>query len=129
MRYLLAASLILSSALFPAVASATTPASDAAVATPTAVSTGVTAPQLAAAINIDVPHEVAWETLPTDATVGLKLTVDENGKAHNVQVTKPLNSFWDARVVEAVEKAHYRPAMMNRKNIAMDVNLTVSVTR
>jgi TonB family protein len=129
MRYILAASLMLSSLLFPTVASATTPASDSATAQPIRVSTGVVAPKLIAPINLSLPSELAWQTLPGNATVGLSLTIDENGKAHDVQVTKSLTNFWDARVVEAVEKARYRPATIDRKNIPLTVNLTVSVTR
>jgi hypothetical protein len=129
MRKILAATLLLSSALCPAIASAATMASDADAAQPVRVSTGVIAPTLADTLNLDLPSALNWTPLPYDASVGVSLIVDEKGNTHNVEITKSLNRFWDARVVAAVEKAHYHPASIDQQNIPMAVNLVISIAR
>lgn len=129
MRSLLAATFVLSSLFVPTMASAATPAPESAAAQPIRVSTGVTTPTLLTPISLNVPSSLTWEILPNDAKVELKLVVDEKGNAHDVQVTRSLTPFWDARVVEAVSKALYRPASIDQQNIPMAVNLTVSIAR
>jgi hypothetical protein len=129
MRRILTASLVLSSVLFPALASASTPAPEATAAQPIRVSTGVTSPSLLTPITLDVPSTYSWQTLPGNATVGVSLVVDEKGNAHNVQVTRSLTPFWDARIADAISKAHYRPASLDEQSIPMTLNLTVAIAR
>ena len=129
MRRILTASLMLSSVLFPALASASTPAPEATAAQPIRVSTGVTNPSLLTPISLDSPSALSWQTLPNNATVGVTLVVDEKGNAHDVQVTRSLTPFWDARIAEAVAKAHYRPASLDSQSIPMTLNLTVAIAR
>ncbi|MDR3793200.1 MAG: TonB family protein [Terracidiphilus sp.] len=129
MKSILATSLLLSAALTPAIASASTPASDAATAQPVRISTGVTAPELLKPISLNVPSALDWEPLPNDGQVAVSLVVDENGNAHDAQVTKSLSRFWDARVLAAVESAKYRPASIDNKSIPMTVNLLVKIAR
>jgi len=130
MRIALTASLMLASLLAPAAAFASTSAADSSdSATPVRVSTGVVAPELLNSITLQVPSEVAWQTLPTEAKVGLAFTVDANGQPKNIQVTKSVNAFWDARVIEALEKAQYRPATVSKTPVPMNVNLLVNIAR
>ena len=129
MRNILAATLALSSALSPAMALASTSASDAGTSQPIRISTGVIAPKLVNSLKLDLPAAASWEPLPNDGQVTLSLVVDEKGQAHNVQVTRPLNRFWDARVQQAVEKAQYRPAMIDNQAIPMSLNLVVKIAR
>jgi len=126
MRFTLAASLLVSSVLFPAVASASEPAPAAANAQPVRVSTGVTAPSLITPIKIELSDRAPK---PIAGEVGLSIAVDEKGEVHDVKVTRPLNSFWDARVVAAIEKGHFRPASLNHQAIPMNVDLTVAIAR
>jgi hypothetical protein len=129
MKSILAASLMLASTLSPAIASASTPASDAATAQPIRISTGVTAPELLKPIILNLPSTLTWEPLPGDSQIAVSLVVDENGNAHGAQVTKSLNRFWDARVLAAVENAKYRPASIDNKSIPMTLNLLVKIAR
>jgi hypothetical protein len=129
MRHILATSLVLSSLALPAVAFANQPADDAA-STPTArVSTGVTAPSLLNAAGLAIPAGLPTDAIPVDAQVGLTLTVDENGQPQDIHVVKGVNPFWDARVVDAVSKFHYRPGTIDAKPIPVDMNLTVNIAR
>ena len=51
---------------------------------------------------------------PADAQVGLSLTVDQNGRPQNIQVIKSLTPFWDARVIDAVSKFHFRAGTIDQ---------------
>jgi TonB family protein len=123
-----AAILMLASAFFPTVASASTPASDSAVA-PIRVSTGAVAPTLVDGLNIDFTNLISSQAVPSDAQINISLTVDEKGRPHHVQVLKSFNPLLDACIVSAVEKAHYRPGTVDQQAIPMDVNLVVNVKR
>lgn len=129
MKSILAASLMLSTALSPTIASASTPASDDVTAQPIRISTGVTAPELLKPISLNIPSALNWQPLPSDGQISVSLVVDENGNAHDAQVTKSLNRFWDARVLAAVENAKYRPASIDNKSIPMTLNLLVKIAR
>lgn len=130
MRTLFVGTLALASMIAPAVAFASTSPEDASTpANPIRVSTGVVAPKISNAASIALPTEFVAVPLPADAKIGLKLTVDAQGNAHNVTVTKSLNPFWDARVVEAVEKAHYNAGTVSNQPTAMDLNLDVKIAR
>ena len=130
MRYMIASTLLLSSLVLPAAARASRPSDDVAASTPTPrVSTGVTAPTLLRSIGITLPDGLPKEAIPVDAQVGLTLTVDEKGEPQDIQVVKGINPFWDARIVEAVSKFHYRPGTIDAKPIPVDMNLTVTLAR
>jgi hypothetical protein len=124
-----AAILMLSSVLFPTLASASTSASDAVVAQPIRISTGAIAPKLVDALNLDLTSILPPQFVPEDAQIDLSMTVDQNGKAHHVQVVKSFNPLWDACVVSAVEKAQFQPGTIDKQVIPMDVNLVVNVKR
>src|ERR1700747_3682366 len=105
MRPILASTLMLSSILIPAAANASTSADDATAPTPAIrVSTGVTAPMLDKAISIQLPDGLPKTFIPMDSMVGLSFTVDTKGQAQDVKVVKSMNPYWDARVVEAIQK-------------------------
>jgi len=78
------------------------------------------------------PHHSRWtaqDAIPVDARIGLTLTVDEKGQPQDVQVIQGINPFWDARIVDAVRKFHYRPGTIDNKPTPVDLNLTVTIAR
>lgn len=129
MRHIIAATIMLSSMLFPAVANASSSSDDVAASTPNLrVSTGVTPPSLAQSISIQIPDGMSRSFVPMDTRVGLSLTVDSNGHPQNIKVVKSSNPYWDARVVDAIQKSHFRPGKVDSTPVPVDMNLTVVVT-
>jgi Gram-negative bacterial TonB protein C-terminal len=127
MRHIIASSILLSSLLLPAAANASQPSDDASASTQAPrVSTGVTAPTLLESIGLSIPEGLPKDAIPVDAQVGLTLTVDDKGQPQDVHVVKGINPFWDARIVEAVRKFHYRPGTIDSKPIPVDMNLTIN---
>jgi TonB family protein len=130
MRRILVASLLLSSLTLPAVAKASKPVDDASAPTPVRISTGVIAPVLLSSDELSIPQGLlSFNMLPADAAVQLSLTVNEKGEPENIHVVKSYSPFLDARVVEAVSKFHFRPGTIDNQPTAIDLNLTVNVTR
>lgn len=128
MRHMLASTLVLSSMLLPAMAKASTSADDVTAATPTLrVSSGVTAPSLIDSVAIPLPEGLSRTFMPMNSVVGLSLTVDSNGQAKDVKVVKPSNPYWDARVVEAIQKSHFHPGMVDNTPVPVEMNLTVQI--
>ena len=129
MRRILATSLLLPSLLLPAVANASTPVDDASAPTPARVSTGVIAPVLVDTASLSVPEGFSLEFIPAEAQVGVAFTVDTKGQPQDIHVVKSYNPFWDARVVETVSQFHYKPGTVSNQPVAVDMNLTVNITR
>lgn len=130
MRPVLASSLMLSSLFLTAMAHASTTPDDATAPTPgVRVSTGVTAPTLAEPISVPMPVGISSAFVPADSTITLSFTVDSNGSAQNVKVTKSLSPYWDARVVEAIQKSHFKPGKLNDQAVPIDMNLVVSLMK
>ena len=130
MRPVLASTLMLSSMFLTAAAHASTTADDATAPTPEVrVSTGVTAPKLAEAISIAMPDGLSKAFVPADSKLELSFTVDSKGQAQNVKVTKSVSPYWDARVVEAIQKSHFKPGKLDDKAVDIDMNLVVSLMR
>ena len=130
MRHILASSLMLSSMLIPTVAHASSSTDDATVSTPAfRVSTGVTAPSLIGNLAVGFPDGLPQSFAPMDTQVGLTLTVDESGQPQNVKVVKSSNPYWDARVIAAVQKSHFKPGKVDNTPIPVDMNLTVNIAR
>ncbi len=126
MRHMLASTIMLSSMLIPAVANASTSVDDVTAPTATLrVSTGVVGPVLTNSLDIPLPDGLSREFVPADVAVSLK--VNANGKAEDVKVIKATNPYWDARVVDAIQRSHFRPGTIDNQAIPMDVNLTVVV--
>ncbi len=129
MRRILATSILLSSLTLPAAAFASTPVDDATAPTPTRVSSGVVAPIILDSVNLSLPDGFTPSDLPADAQVGLALTVDANGRPQNIHVVKSLTPFWDARVVDAVSRFHYRAGTVDKQPTPVDLNLTVNISK
>ncbi|MGA2218468.1 MAG: TonB family protein [Terracidiphilus sp.] len=129
MRRVIVASLLLSPMLFTASAVASQPATDdVTVSTqPTRISTGVTAPTLLKSSTIAIRADAFDAILPPDAEVGLKVNVDEQGNARDIQVVKPVNADLDARVVTAVSKLRFTPGTLDNQAIPVSINLNVVV--
>jgi TonB family protein len=129
MRRILAIGLLLPSLILPAAAKASTPVDDATAPTPTRISTGVIPPALIDSVNLSIPSGFANFMIPNGAEVGLTFTVNPSGNPENVRVTKSYNPFWDARVMDAVRQFHYKPGTVDNQPVAVDVNLTVNITK
>ena len=130
MRQILASTLMLSSIVLPAAAQASSTADDATAPTPEVrVSTGITPPKLAKDITVTMPDGIDKAFFPGDSQLELSFTVDSQGKAENVKVVKPVNPYWDARVVEEIEKSHFKPAKLDNQAVPMDMNLVVSMKK
>ncbi|MGO8758521.1 MAG: energy transducer TonB [Terracidiphilus sp.] len=129
MHRILAASLLLSSLSFPAAANASQPVDDASAPTPVRVSTGVTEPVLLNSAALALPEDFSLEAVPTGAQVGLAFTIDEKGQPTDIHVTKSYNPFWDARVVNAVRRFHYKPGAVDNQPTPVDMTLTVNIAR
>lgn len=130
MRHILASSLLLSSILFPAAANARTSADDVSAPTPgLRVSTGLVAPILVDAISIQLPEGLPRTFVPVNSEVGLSFTVDTTGHAEHVKVVKSANPYWDARVVDAIQKSQFHPGKLDNEAIPVDMNVTVSLQK
>jgi len=130
MRPIIASTLMLSSFILPAAAQANPSADDATAPTPEVrVSTGVTAPKLPKDITIAMPEGINTAFIPTDSQLELSFTVDTEGKAENVKVVKPVNPYWDARVVEEVRKSHFKPGKLDNQAVPVDMNLIVTMAK
>jgi TonB family protein len=121
---------MLSSLFLPAAAHASTIADDATAPTPEVrVSTGVIAPKLEQAISLAMPDGLSKAFIPADSKLELSFTVDTQGHAENVKVTKSISPYWDARVVEAIQKSHFKPGKLDDQAVSVDMNLVVSLMR
>lgn len=128
MRHIIASSLMLSSMLIPAVAHASSSSDDVTASTPNLrVSTGVTPPRLVGNLSVQLPVGLPESFAPMDSQVGLSLTVDASGQPQNVKVVKSSNVYWDARIVDAIQKAHFRPGKVDNTPIPVNMNLTVNI--
>jgi TonB family protein len=128
MRPILATTLMLSSFLLPAMANASTSPDDANAPAPgLRVSTGVIAPILTDSISIQIPDGLPKTFFPVNTEVGLSFTVDSKGRPEDVKVVKSANPYWDARVVEAIQKSHFIPGKLDDQTIPVDMNVTVSL--
>ncbi|MGB8031624.1 MAG: TonB family protein [Terracidiphilus sp.] len=129
MRRILATSILLPSLILPAAAFASTPVDDATAPTPIRVSSGVTEPVLVHSAYLDVPQGYSIDAIPSDAQVGLSVTIDEKGQPENIQVTKSYSKFWDARVISTVRQFQFKPATVDNQPVPVDMNLTINIAR
>jgi hypothetical protein len=128
MRRTLITGLLLSSMLFTAAAYAS-PSSDSASASTIRVSTGVTPPQVLAPLSLAQTVSLGGPTHPANPLITVSFTVDETGHTRNIQIVKGSDPYWNARVANAVQNLHYRPASMNNEPVAMDVTLNVTIAQ
>ena len=127
MRRILATSTLLSSLILPAAAFASTPVDDASAPTPIHVSSGVTQPVLINSAYLDLPEGYSIDAIPTDAQVGLSITVDEKGQPENIQVIKSFSPLWDARVIDTVRRFKFKPATLDNRPVPAAMNLTINI--
>jgi TonB family protein len=78
-------------------------------------------------IDIALPDGLARTFVPMNTQVGLSLTVDSNGHAQNVKVVKSSNPYWDARVVDAIQRSHFSPGKVDDTPTPVEMNLTVTI--
>jgi TonB family protein len=90
------------------------------------LSTGVKPAHVLYSPNVELPSATV-ETLPYDAEVILKLNVDENGQAQDVQVVKSPSPLLDEPVAELVRQSRFRPATLDNQPVATPMTLTVVV--
>lgn len=134
MRNLFAATLLLSPVLFTASAVASQPKEDAKSDVPVnthvrPVSTGVIAPHILDASSIRLtPNDISRMAL-SEGKVVLALNIDESGKVQDVQVVQSLTPEADARIVDQVRKAHFRPATLDNQAVPLSMDLVVVVRR
>jgi TonB family protein len=127
MRRILIASALLSPMLFTAAAVASQPKDDASASTLVRpISTGVTAPKIVHSTDIQITPETARSIMP-NAEVVLKVNLDEQGKAQDVQVIKSANPILDAPVISAVRQFRWSPATLDKQAIPVDLTLSVVV--
>jgi len=123
---MLASTILLSSMLIPAAANASPSPDDATAPTQNLhVSTGVIAPTLAQSLEVQIPESLPKSFIPVDSEVGLSLTVDSSGQAQNIKVVKSANPYWDARVVDAIQKSHFRPGTVDNTPVPVELDLTI----
>jgi len=127
MRRIIAA-IMLSSIALSAAAATSKPANDADSTSVRPVSTGVTAPQLIYSTKISIPTT----DLPSgsnSARLVLKFNLDKTGTPQAIQVIQPLTQAVDTRVVDAVRKFRWSPAVLNNQTVPVEMNLVVVVQR
>lgn len=111
---------------FAAVANASPP-SNVASAQTHRVSTGVTPPQLLNSLQLTFPDPQSAHALATGNRVSVSFLVDEKGQIQNIRVVQGIDAIWNARIVDAVRKLHYRPATMDNEPVPMAVNLNINL--
>jgi TonB family protein len=127
MRRIVITSILLSPLFISAAALAIQPSTDAPASTPARpLSTGVRPAHILSTPEIALSPTQA-ETLPFNAEVVLKLNVDENGKAQDVQVVKSPNQILDGPVADAIRETLFSPATLDRQPVATPMTLTVVV--
>jgi TonB family protein len=129
MRRILVASLLSSFALAAAAATPKPNENPAAAtsATEHRVTTGIIAPQLTGPAVVHITNEAALESWPSPVTMRLRLNLDANGSATDVQLLRSFSPTVDADVVAAVRKLRWSPATLDKQPIPLTVNLTVQV--
>lgn len=127
MRRTLVATALFSPLFLSAAALAASPATDASTPNPARpLSTGVKSARVLYSPSISIP---AAAVVPANAEFVLHLSVDESGKANDVQVVKSASTELDASVTKAVRQFRFRPATLDKQPVATDMTLTVLVQR
>lgn len=53
----------------------------------------------------------------------------QSGQPQNVKVTRSISPYWDARVVEAIQKPHFTLGKLDNETSLIEINLVVGLTR
>ncbi len=126
MNRILVGTLLSSSLLFTAAAYAS-PLDGNVPAAPVRVSTGVTPPQRINSLNLTFPDPRTGFSILPDTKISVSFVVDENGTPRNIQVTKRIDTFWDARIADALSNLRYRPATIDNQPIPIARNLNINL--
>jgi TonB family protein len=93
------------------------------VAAPTARG-GVSPPQLLLKVEPEYSEEA--RKAKYQGTVVLAVVVDENGKAQQLRVVRPLGLGLDEKAIEAVQKWKFRPGQLNGKPVPVQATIEVN---
>ena len=127
MRHTIIASALFSPLFLSAAAMAASPATDASVSNSARpLSTGVKSAHVIYSPAISIPSD---SQLPSNSEFVLHLSVDETGKASDVQIVKSARTELDASVAKAVREFRFSPATLDKQPVATDMTLTVLVQR
>jgi len=79
-----------------------------------------------AIFNPDPPFNDAARSMKYQGTVVLSLTVDDQGRTANVQITGPTGCGLDAQAVHAVEEWRFKPATKDGQPVGTEIGVEVS---
>ncbi len=97
-----------------------------ALASPTAAQSAAT-PAFSAPEPINVVTPVAVPRRYQNETIRLSLTVDSEGRARNIQLLTGSDPLLIKRLVPALERWRFRPAMLNGRPVSADVVLPLEL--
>ena len=124
----LIAALLLSSSVLSASAMTTMPTSDASKPTQAAFST-YSAPHILSATEIHVGAQDLPEGIPGNASMLISLNVDSEGHARDIRVLRTFSPEISFRVVEAISRSRFQPAVLNHHAISAPMTIQVAVQR
>jgi TonB family protein len=76
--------------------------------------------------RVDPQYTEEAKTAKVSGSVLLKVTVDENGNAQNIQVAKSLDEGLDQKAIEAVRQWRFAPGTEDGKPVAVAANIEVN---
>ncbi len=85
---------------------------------------GVSAPQLLLKVEPEYSEEA--RKAKYQGTVVLAVVVDENGRARDLRIVRPLGLGLDEKAIEAVQKWKFRPGQLNGKAVAVAATIEVN---
>jgi TonB family protein len=99
----------------------------ATTTTPVRISTGVTAPKLVHAIDVESTPDYAAQNFVKDKTVVVAMTVDATGKPSDLKIVQSLDPAMDKNVLTAVSQYRFQPGTLDGAPTAIPVNLEVTL--
>lgn len=85
---------------------------------------GVSRPQLLLKVEPEYSEEA--RKAKYQGTVVLAVVVDENGRARDIKVIRPLGLGLDEKAIEAVQKWKFRPGQLNGKPVPVSASIEVN---
>jgi TonB family protein len=95
--------------------------------TPVKISTGVVAPKLLHAVEIDHVRATLTKLPGQDSLVVVAMTVDATGKPTNLKVVKGQNAFMDQGVLDTVSQYRYQPGTLDGRAVAVPVTINYTI--
>ncbi len=95
------------------------------------VSTGIQDPSLLRTPKtIAIPYHDLLTMYPQRRdTVDLMMTVEANGRAHNIHVIKTTDPFLDNSAIAKAEQLQWKPASLDHKSVNVPVRLDMVISR